>query len=474
MGKFLKTLKITDLQGNCAAYELSIPDEMMTWTVQGFELFLDSPQSELDSLGYLARSPERLRLETLKRLIRHPSSTLHAPVRFVQHGAEIDRFGEIDLSQQNAELFLDRDDTASHGNPLRLSLADVNRRAFEHCSAELTRIIDSLFRFSQHEIIDKHGHRVASFGELIDDFEDQLNYDMRLRVLYRFAELVHGHPFENISKIVSGIPFCSGWEMWERMQQGGGGICAEKTGALKFIFDVLNIECFYAAGSQFTIPENYEDQLKSYVCTDGASDQPVWIQHLLLGFKLDGKEYLTDVSNGNLPLLFLSEKDTNAYLNGGYRARMVFHTEYMNLRRISAWAGDALLTLAEFHVPDLHFQYIFKQALGLHISSNAYIGAFFDYGGIQSARHQSHYSALAQELRLPFPRFFHEGNLDSLPDEALRTTLLNVLQSLRTQYNNPYYTGDFTFVFQPLNNERWQRPKVSVDLHKTLFKKEDN
>lgn len=417
----------------------------------------------------MVEPPNRLRHETLRRLISHPSSAFHRPVQFVQNGILLDESGELETHAATTEILLERDEAASPGNPRALSLAECNRRAFQGSPAEIVRCMDALFDFPGHIIMDRCGRPVGSFAELFEGFSDGLDACNQLRVLFRLAEVVHAHPFENISKMVAGVPFCSGWEMWGRMEQGGGGICAEKTAALKFVCDVLGVETFYAAGSHYTIPDDYELQLKRYVVSEGDASQPVWIQHLLLGFKLGDTDYLTDVSNGSLPLLFLTGDDMRRYLAAGYRARMVYHGEHMNLRRISNWAGDTLLTLSEFHVPDLHFQYIFDQALGLHISSKAYIGAFFDYGGIRTARYQGHYTALAESRRLPRPRFIHAGNMQALPDEALQETLKKVRVALREHYANPYYTGDFTFVIQPLNRGR-VAPRVSEDVLKEVLR----
>ena len=390
----MKTLSLKDIRGNCAAYELSLPDGMEQWNIQSLRTFLSLPLTEARSRGFMAEPPNRLRHETLRRLVAHPSSAFHRPVEFVQDGVLLDDLDALQTTKGHTEIGMERNSTASAGNPRTLSLAECNRRAFLGCGAEIVRCVDALFGFADYAVHDRQGRRVASFAEVIPDFLGSFNATNQIRILFRLADVVHAHPFENSSKIVEGVPFCSGWEMWGRMEQGGGGICAEKTGALKFICDVLGIPTFYAAGSQYTIPDDFEVQLKRYIASEGDASQPIWIQHVLLGFRLNETDYLLDVSNGNLPLLFITGADLRRYLKSGYRARMVYSVEQMNLRRISTWAGDALLTLSEFHVPDLHVQYIFKQALGLHISSTAFVGAFFDYGGIHSARYQGHYTAL--------------------------------------------------------------------------------
>ena len=466
----MKILEFKDVQGNQASYELCLPESMTHWTVRSLHDFLREPTSQTrQEKGFLAEAADPIRHETFRRLVIQPSSTFQRPITFIQNGVLLDTFDAIDTSAEHTHILMDRDATLSRGNPFSLTLSACNERAFEGCCDSLIPLLDSLFKFADHPIYSKQKTRVESFAELVETFAQDFDPPNQLRVLYRLLVIIHSHPFENLSKLTSGIPFCSGWEMWNRMAQGAGGVCAEKTGALKFICDTLQIPTFYVAASQHTIPDDFESQLKHYIRDEGSTDQPVWIQHLLLGFELDGEEYLADVSNGNIPLTLLSSDDMNSYLDAGYRARMVFHVERMNLRRISTWAGDALLTLSEFHIHDLPFQYIFKQALGLHISSKTYVGAFFDYGGIQSAPYQPHSASLAQTNRLPFPRFIHEANLASLPDQALQETLTQALHALREQYDNPYYTGDFTFVIQPLNNDRWQRPRISKSIRELLF-----
>lgn len=440
---------------------------MQKWNIQSLRNYLDVPLSEAKNTGFMVEPPNRLRHETLCRLIAHPSSVFQRPVEFVQDGVLLDAFGELDVSAPCNEVQIERNETASRGNPRALSLTECNRRAFLGCGGEIVRCVDALFGFANYPIHDRQGRQVESFVQIVEDFSGAFDETNQLRILFRIAEVIYASPFENSSKMVEGVPFCSGWEMWGRMEQGGGGICAEKTGALKFICDVLGVSTFYAAGSQYTIPEDFELQLKRYITSEGDGPQPIWIQHLLLGFQIGESDYLVDVSNGNLPFLFISGDDLNRYLNVGYRARMVYQMEQMNLRRISNWAGDALLTLCEFHVPNLAFQYIFDQALGLHISSTLYIGAFFDYGGIRTARYQGHYTALAEPLRLPCPRFIGENNMHSLPDEALQQTLKKVLVALREHYDNPHYSGDFTFVVQPLNRVRIP-PRISRDILKEV------
>ncbi|MDA7523239.1 hypothetical protein N8548_00750 [bacterium] len=145
---------------------------------------------------------------------------------------------------------------------------------------------------------------------------------------------------------------------------------------------------------------------------------------------------------------------------------MVYNTERIKLRRTKKITGDLLLSLSQFHIPELHFQYIFKQGLGLQITSSCFIGVYFDWGGERSMTQQNYYSSMAKKVGFPYPRFLHENNLDSIPDKNLRDMLRDLLYSLRERYNHSHYTGDFTFVWQPVINNFWESPRVSPSLKK--------
>ena len=111
---------------------------------------------------------------------------------------------------------------------------------------------------------------------------------------------------------------------------------------------------------------------------------------------------------------------------------------------------------------------MFDQGLGMEITSNLYVGAYFDWGGSRSSLMQNYYAVRAKRLRLPYPRFIHEQNLSSVPGRGLRERLAAALGVLREQYADPYYTGDFTFVLQPLAHF-WKHPRISRSVRDMLW-----
>ena len=143
---------------------------------------------------------------------------------------------------------------------------------------------------------------------------------------------------------------------------------------------------------------------------------------------------------------------------------------YPRLReRVSDWLGEALLTLSQYHVPELHLQYIFKQGLGLSISPDLYVGVYFDWGGERSALQQNHYASLAQLAGFPYPRFIHQKNIHAIPDETLQNQLKSALAALQLHYENRQFTGGFTFVIQPLTQNFWRQARLSRALREYVI-----
>ena len=76
--------------------------------------------------------------------------------------------------------------------------------------------------------------------------------------------------------------------------------------------------------------------------------------------ELGGRSALVDATNGNIPFTFLLDDDGALRVRRGMRARMVYNVERLHLAEVSELAGDIMLTISEFHVPDLHFQFMFQ------------------------------------------------------------------------------------------------------------------
>jgi hypothetical protein len=463
----VKQLAFSDSHANRATYSLLVPDSMTRWRISALRDFLEQGTEQSRDAGYLAVPVDACRHETFRHLVLHPAATLNNPVTFVQDGKTLGDEDAIRLTGRLTVVTLGREPGPPQTDPDALDVTERNRAAFAACRTELLPVMDRVIDFNGVVIMDRDGSRVASLDKLIPCAAERLDPDNQLRLMHRIASAVHAAPFENISRILDGLEVRPGYEMWDTMGRGFGGVCVEKTSALKFACDILGIPSSPVLGA-VEMAHDIEALVERYVRSGGEEPLPVWIQHHLLEMNVAGNSYLVDATNGNIPFHFLDAADTERVLKAGIRSRMVYHVERMQLMRAGNRTGDALLTLSEYHVPDLQMQYIFEQGLGLHISDRAFVGVYHDWGGSRSQLQQNYYTRLALRLGYPPPRFLHEANFRSIADEFLRSLLEKTLEALRERYRDPAYTGDFTFVLQPLNATFWKRPRISRSVRETL------
>ena len=465
-----KLLVIKHHAGNGDLFFLRQPAGSEKWTMRGFTEFLRCPAHQRASEGFLAEPIDAMHFETLRQLFLQPQAAYFRPRGFFQNDQLLSLDHTIDLSDSLTRLSL----CALEGSPPNLasiSMADIHHAVYDSAGQELCDGFDLLFDFMDNPIRARDGQLVESLAQLASRFYELLAAESQIRFMLRVARSLHALPFENMSKLIASISMRSGYEMIGNAGHGFGGVCAEKSNLLQFLCDVLAVETSPVIGCADTVPADYHDQLKRFLVEGDEAPVPPWAQHYLLELRLGDQWYLIDATGGNLPLLFLSREDSAPMFQTGIRARMVYHVDRLKLGRISRRTADMLSVLSQFHVPDLHLQYVFEQGLGLHVGNGVFIGAYFDWGGERTALMENYYSRAARAVGFPMPRFLHESNLQSLPIPRLEEMLRQTLGALRNLNQASHYTGDFTFVIQPLNNTFWSRPRLSACVQK-LFRAE--
>ena len=464
----MKTLHFVDRCANHDIYTLAIPDRMQHWRFDGLLDYLASTQSESVEDGYLPVPIDPLHFEQFRQLITHPTSTMNAPPVLQHQGTELKQDTRIDLTQPVTVIDIDRLDAHFADFVKETTVAQRNQTAYASCGKRIDHAFNHLLALDRNPLVTEDGTSISSFAELREGFHSRCTPADRLEALWRFVQIVYLAPFENISRILQNRQSRPGYAVWQNISDGHGGICAEKTAAIGFVCDILEIPYSPVLGAVGGLPEDYEKQLLDYAGSGGSTEAPPWAQHHILDIALDGHSYLVDVTNGNIPLVFATGTDRENLLEGGVRARMVYRTEKLKFRPCSTLTGDILHTLSEFHIPELHVQYIFSQGLGLHISNDLFIGVFYDWGGESSALQENHYTSTARKAGFPCPRFIHGENLACLEDLELRPLFTALLAALREQVSETDYSGDFTFVLQPISGSFWKLPRISSSIARNL------
>ena len=466
----MKQIIFADQCANRDVFVLALPDSMDHWRVDSFYDFLNHPQYKAGDEGYIPEPFDPLHFEQFRQLFIIPEATMNAPPILIQDGSPLSKEDQINLREKDTVIEVSREEDDFKNIVGEVSVFNQNITALESCRWEICESIDQVLDLVSYPVRDKKNKRLKSFSEIIENSKENISDNEMFRIIWRLARVLYLSPFENITRLLDNRQSRPGYGVWKNVASGFGGICAEKTAALAFICDILDIEYFHVLGSVSGLPDDYENQLREYAESGGELESPTWAQHHLMEIKIGNENYLVDSTNGNFPFMFLDSNDSGKYFEAGIKTRMVYNTEKIKLRRTTKITGDILLTLAEFHIPELHFQYIFKQGLGIQISSNFYVGVYFDWGGDRSMNQQNYYSSMAKKVGFPYPRFLHIKNLESLPDEGLRKTLEKILYALRDRYKNSEYTGDFTFVVQPITNNFWKSHRISESVINKLGK----
>ncbi|MGN7613901.1 hypothetical protein ACQZV8_17675 [Magnetococcales bacterium HHB-1] len=358
------------------------------------------------------------------------------------------------------------------------TLSTRHTRRLRQYGYTLSRALDQTIHWPQTQFKDRYNQPIKSFQDLLPDFMHRFDGPTRDAILLLFATLLHRAPFENISRLWDTTPLRAGHRFWPAMAAGLGGTCAEKSMALKFLCDALKIPTHHVLCHRYPLPDDYKQQVLRWT-PDSNHPPPPHIEHHILLCHTSENIWLVDTTGGNMPLMFLNQKEAEPYFKQGIFARMAYRNEEFNLTKVDDETGDRIFILSEDFTFDGRLDLIWKQKLGLIITPQYHIGSFLDWGGEQSAIWQSYYSRLAQQATLPPPYFIPHHHLDQYsrrnPNPVIRL-LPSLRQRLLFEYDQPDYTGDITFFIQsfttqPIQNSHhtinqyngfWQQPRIGA------------
>ena len=205
--------------------------------------------------------------------------------------------------------------------------------------------------------------------------------DHKLKLLDSLARRIWESEFENYSRFTGHkLQYKTGDETVRNIMDGAGGICSEKVQALKFLTDHFGIPSQYLlAGADASGPVP-EDKLRELLTTFdfrfSKRHMRYW-QHTALLYSFDGTEVLVDVTNGNIPLLFLQGEGAQRLL--GYddkpavKVRMAVYEEDFYYHRVSQSIPEDLYFAMEGWIADADLIQVFDNELGLFICPDFFV-----------------------------------------------------------------------------------------------------
>ena len=223
---------------------------------------------------------------------------------------------------------------------------------------------------------------VAYHGEAGADEAMELgSTEQRLTFLESLARRIWESQFENYSRFTGRrLVYKSGDETIDNVLDGGGAICSEKVQALKFLTDHYGFDSEYVlAGQDASGPfpsERLREMLKTFDFSLSKRHMRYW-QHTALLYLVDGVRVLVDVTNGNVPFLFLQGAEADRLLRGEGKAalpvRMVESEEQFYYHETPQDIPENLFFALEGWIPYSDLMQVFDNELGLFLSADYYV-----------------------------------------------------------------------------------------------------
>ena len=205
--------------------------------------------------------------------------------------------------------------------------------------------------------------------------------DQKTRLVQILAQRIWESDFESYSRFTGRkLAHKTGDETVRNIIDGAGGICSEKVQALKFITDHFGITSEYlfaGVGTRGQIPEEkLRELLDTFDFRFSKRHMRYW-QHTALLYHIDGTSILVDDTNGNIPLLFLADREAERLLTPKdkqpVRVKMVDSYEDFYYHRVSQDIPENLFFAMETWIQHMDLIQVFENDLGLYLSKDFYM-----------------------------------------------------------------------------------------------------
>ena len=248
---------------------------------------------------------------------------------------------------------------------------------------------------------------VAQYGlEQASDVLQLSSTDQKIKFLKGIGKTIWESQFENYSRFIEKkIVYKSGDETIDNIMKGRGGICSEKVLAMKFITDAYGFESDYLiAGDNARGPvpvAKLRELLSTFDFRLSKRYMRFW-QHTALIYNVDDMDVLVDVTNGNIPFLFLEGCDANQLLDypdqKPITVRMMGSEEKFFYHRVPQDIPQNLFYALEGWWDFSDLMQVFENELGIYLSSEYYITpiVFKDDDEFEIAK--SEYMGICQEF----------------------------------------------------------------------------
>ena len=244
--------------------------------------------------------------------------------------------------------------------------------------------------------------------------------DQKLRLVQILAKKVWVSDFENYSRFTGRkLAHKTGDETVCNIIEGAGGVCSEKVQALKFITDHYEITSEYllaGVDAPGPIPESkLRELLQTFDFRFSKRYMRYW-QHTALLYDIEGTSVLVDVTNGNIPLLFLTDGAADRILRQEDKqpvsVKMIDRYEDFYYHRVAQDIPENFFFAMEGWIEYMDLVQVFENELGLYLSENYFVTPIVYKNSKERSRLKQEYAEVCNDAGLAYS--VSDGwNLDS-------------------------------------------------------------
>lgn len=222
---------------------------------------------------------------------------------------------------------------------------------------------------------------VREYGSQADDILSLDTHTAKMKFLRAVARRIWEADFELYSRFIGDkIRFKDASETLLNIIAGRGGTCTEKASAMKMITDIYGFESEYllaGPGAKGPFPvEPLRRMLSTLDFTLGKKYMIYW-QHTALLYNIDGEDVMVDVTNGNVPFLFLTGYEIEELLRPknkkSIKVKMVMEEEDFYYHIVPQDIPENLLLAMQDWIEDVDLINVFDDGLGLLITSEYFV-----------------------------------------------------------------------------------------------------
>ncbi len=286
-------------------------------------------------------------------------------IRQVDDTVDLDDEPTYQLAQDNImllDLIVDRSQITEKGNPYGYNIRkwQKNRNIFE--------------KFVLECLEKEYGPESLSIINLANE-EDKKKF------LWAIGKKIWESDFELYSRFIGDkLWFKDPAETLLNIIAGRGGTCAEKASAMKLISDAYGFKSEYilaGAGAKGPLPIDVLRKMLQTLEFEFGKKYMVYWQHLALLYDVDGEDILIDVSNGNIPFLFLTGYEVEELLRPknkkSVKVKMVSQEEEFYYHVTPQDIPETLLSVMQDWIEYPDMIHVFEDGLGLLITKDYFV-----------------------------------------------------------------------------------------------------